>query len=654
MKPRNLFSSTIATVLLASIGSAKPYWQQGGSSPASLGARMGHAMAYDSARRRVVLFGGYKGAARQNDTWEWTGTSWAPGPAAPAALTPRYVHAMAYDASRQRVVLFGGEDGQGLRNDTWEYDGSAWMPGATAPGGLAPRFGHAMVYDASDQQVVLFGGYLGQNNYRKDTWIYDGNGWMPGPTAPAGLAARSFHAMAYDPIRGMTVLFGGAGISGNLDDTWLFDGAAWTAGPTAPAALLPREFGVLAFDALQGRLVLFGGRGSQTFDDTWSFDGSAWKPGAAPPAALTARYGHAMATDRGGAVLLYGGANGPVSLSDIWQYSGRIVDYVTGEGLGFPNPNRVRVVTTAGTATAVDFFAYSAGQYGVNVSAGSIDGSLEVPILTGPGPGAVYGPQVRAFRRDGTSIGKVNFYAYGTLKYGVNVTSAGLDGDSYQEIVTGPGPGVVFGPTVRGWNFDNASVTSIAKINYNAYAELQYGANVTAGDVDGDGFQEILTGRGPSPSFQPEIRGWNFDGTAVTAIAAIDFNAFLTPQYGVVVDSADVDPDSFGEILASKGPGAGLAGRFLGFNYDGTAVTALQGFDVTPFSTLYGGRPGDGEVTGDAIQEIIAGAGPDPTASSLVKPYSYDGTGLTPVTPTFIPFGNDRYGVNATSAPMGY
>jgi hypothetical protein len=33
---------------------------------------------------------------------------------------------MAYDPARARTVLFGGYDGQRNFNDTWEFDGSAW------------------------------------------------------------------------------------------------------------------------------------------------------------------------------------------------------------------------------------------------------------------------------------------------------------------------------------------------------------------------------------------------------------------------------------------------------------------------------------------------------------------------------------------------
>ncbi|MFN7976309.1 MAG: FG-GAP-like repeat-containing protein [Acidobacteriota bacterium] len=167
------------------------------------------------------------------------------------------------------------------------------------------------------------------------------------------------------------------------------------------------------------------------------------------------------------------------------------VAYLTGQGLGQPNPNRVRLYGKGGAGSGVDFFAYGAGQWGVNVASGNTDGGAYDEILTGPGPGAVFGPQVRAFDRTGATIGKVNFYAYGALRYGVNVAATELDGDSFDEILSGAGPGVVFGPHVRAFNFDGGNVTPIPNVSYFAYSTLQYGVNVSGGDVDGDGFGEI-------------------------------------------------------------------------------------------------------------------------------------------------------------------
>ena len=83
--------------------------------------------------------------------------------------TPRSDHAMAYDSARQRVVLFGGDLGySGYFGETWEWDGANWTQ--VSSGGPSARSRHAMAYDSARQRVVLFGGYGGDRF--DDTWIY--------------------------------------------------------------------------------------------------------------------------------------------------------------------------------------------------------------------------------------------------------------------------------------------------------------------------------------------------------------------------------------------------------------------------------------------------------------------------------------------------
>ena len=65
--------------------------------------------AYDTRRRRLVLQGGMgpsPGNDRKGDTWEWDGTTWQSISA--TSIGPRDHHAMAYDEARGRMVLFGG------------------------------------------------------------------------------------------------------------------------------------------------------------------------------------------------------------------------------------------------------------------------------------------------------------------------------------------------------------------------------------------------------------------------------------------------------------------------------------------------------------------------------------------------------------------
>ncbi|MFN7971927.1 MAG: SBBP repeat-containing protein [Acidobacteriota bacterium] len=329
---------------------------------------------------------------------------------------------------------------------------------------------------------------------------------------------------------------------------------------------------------------------------------------------------------------------------------------VLGEGLGQPNANRVKVYRQDGTPTIVDFVAYSAGQWGVNVAGANASGASLEQILSGPGPGPTLGPQLRGFTATGTAMPKINFYAYGTLRYGVNPSRAEVDLDGYDEIVTGAGPGAVFGPHVRGWGYDNTSIMALAKVSFFAYSTLRYGVNASSGNLDSDAFDELVTGAGPGIIFAPQVRGFNYDNSTVTSIAKVNFNAFAVLQFGANVAADDVDSDSFSEIACAQGPGPGpsFAPRFLGFDYDGSAVAALPGFDVTTnASRSYGGRIGLGDVTGDARSDLLAGEGRDPASDAIVRPYCYSANNLVPLL-SFNPFVGQKYGVNLTGGDLGY
>ncbi len=239
-------------------------------------------MAYDSARGRVVLFGGVDSTnSRPADTWEWDGDTWIQR--TPAASPPaRVSHAMAYDSARGRVVLFGGVDATNSRlADTWEWDGDTWVQRTPATSPPA-RYNHAMAYDSARGRVVLFGaGYFaGSWHYLGDTWEWDGNTWVQRTPAKSP-SARMSASMVYDSARGRAVLFGGRGRSGDqlFADTWEWDGNTWV--QRTPATSPPEhESFAMAYDSGRGLVVLFGGHNGPVIGDHWEYG-----PANQPPVA---------------------------------------------------------------------------------------------------------------------------------------------------------------------------------------------------------------------------------------------------------------------------------------------------------------------------------------------------------------------------------
>jgi len=227
-------------------------------------ARVWAAAAFDAARQHVVLFGGTPSATagtELGDTWAWDGSSWTQlddtGPA------PRHFAAMAYDSLRSCVVLFGGESQPAATQfgDTWEWNGTNWMQKQDV--GPGTRSGHAMAFDGISKGVLLFGGLRGV--MLGDTWLWDGTTWTQ--VAHFGPPARSESSLA--AAGGKAILFGGLDAQmASLNDTWQWDGERWTQvqdiGPPARASA------AMTIDTQRAVAVLFGGTAPNIgFGDTW-------------------------------------------------------------------------------------------------------------------------------------------------------------------------------------------------------------------------------------------------------------------------------------------------------------------------------------------------------------------------------------------------
>lgn len=234
--------------------------------------------------------------------------------------------------------------------------------------------------------------------------------------------------------------------------------------------------------------------------------------------------------------------------------------------------------------------AYGIHKYGVQVACGDIDGDGVSEVLTGPGPGAVFGPHIRGWKYLSDTFNplpQVNFMAYGTGKFGAKPAAGDIDGDLFFEILTAPGPGAVFAPHIRGWNYDARDLEPMSDINFFAYGTRKWGANVSTGDIDGDAFAEILTGAGPGAVFGPHVRGWNYDDTVLAALSKVSYFAYGTRKMGVQVAAGDLDLDGFAEIISGPGPGNMFGPHVRGWNYDNQEISLSSANFFAYNSSLY-------------------------------------------------------------------
>jgi hypothetical protein len=259
--------------------------------------------------------------------WLWDGARWhrsaADGPVPQARSLP----ALAYDSARRVLVLFGGMSPlhQSRYGDVWELATGPWQDRSVADG-PGPRDHHACAFDEARGELVVYGGQDSERKWSLDTWLWNGRAWRR--VEGAGPGERAHHAMAYDSARKRVVLHGGGGAAATArTETWEWDGASWTA--AASDGPSPRTHARLAYDAARGVTVLFGGRARSASgqygptDETWLWDGSRWRD-AAPAVRPSARVIPAMAYDRRRqrVVMYSGGATLETTQDDIWEWDG--------------------------------------------------------------------------------------------------------------------------------------------------------------------------------------------------------------------------------------------------------------------------------------------------------------------------------------------
>jgi PKD repeat protein len=304
-----------------------PWTNLTGGSNSSPSAREGEALVYDPDGPYVLLFGGAGGHGAMHDTWTFANGQWT-NISSTLHVQPsnRYKPAAVWDAADGYVLLFGGHASPYL-NDTWKFQNGTWtqlFPTLSPPA----REDALIADDPADGYVVMFGGENNANNLMNDTWTYLAGVWT-------NLTSRIAHApptreaggMTWDSANNYAVLFGGSNDPrGDLRDTWTYRAGVWTNRTNLSMSTpVKRETPMLAYDPIDGFALLFGGlKYPNSLNDTWALSNGTWTQLNVGPTPL-ARWGGEVTWDANGGrgfVLLFGGVAAPTVAyyGDTWSF----------------------------------------------------------------------------------------------------------------------------------------------------------------------------------------------------------------------------------------------------------------------------------------------------------------------------------------------
>jgi hypothetical protein len=261
---------------------------------------------------------------------------------------------------------------------------------------------------------------------------------------------------------------------------------------------------------------------------------------------------------------------------------------------------------------------------GVRSAVADFNGDGIPDLVVGTGPGAPTLVEILD-GRDAHVLFSINPFE-AAFTGGVYVAAGDLNGDQVPDLVITPDEGG--GPRCRVFSGKDgfaplADFLGIADPNFRG------GARAAVGDVNGDGFGDLIVAAGFGGG--PRVAGW--DGRtlrpgATPAPVFADFFAFeQTLRNGVFIAAGDVDGDGLADLVIGGGPGGGprvlvLSGRAL----VGGQQLALGDFFAGDPDTRGGVRVAAKDLNADGRSDVIVGSGED----SGTQVTAYDSAHLTP------------------------
>jgi hypothetical protein len=226
---------------------------------------------------------------------------------------------------------------------------------------------------------------------------------------------------------------------------------------------------------------------------------------------------------------------------------------------------------------------------GVYVAAGDVTGNGLADLIITPDEGG--GPRVRVF--DGTTFKQIiDFFGIDDPDFrgGARAAVGDVNGDGIGDLIVAAG--FQGGPRVAGYSGASLATGVPQRIFGDFFAfeqTLRNGVFLAVGDIDGDGFADIIAGGGPGGGPRITVFSGQALLTNVQQPIANFFGGDPDNRGGIRIAVKDLDDDNKADLIVGSGTGAGArVTAYLGKNIGPTGIPPVE-FDFEAFSRFVGG-----------------------------------------------------------------
>jgi hypothetical protein len=223
-------------------------------------------------------------------------------------------------------------------------------------------------------------------------------------------------------------------------------------------------------------------------------------------------------------------------------------------------------------------------------------------VLVASGPAEKQRAEIRAYRPDKSLA--LQIFPFDDFKKppAMEITAGDVDGDGYQEIIAAGGRDGKQGAVVRALH--HLTKTQIWEIQ--PYADLKKDDDqiaVAAGDLDGDGNDELIVAEASDSQGPNHLRVFRFQNKNIELVAEF----LIADLKNVAITCGDVDGDGKAEVLVSnvKASGKGPDIRILKAQTEGAWKIVQAGALSPAVEAIHGFWIAAGDINGDKKDEIL-------------------------------------------------